>query len=278
VWSQDYVPIADFDTLKNYGQSARDIRLRLLRYRFDVWLTRRADYYIPFSDAVGDALLRECAVSAEKVRVINVGVDLELWPHVEPPPGDQSRPELLFVGGDFIRKGGDLLLDVVREHFADRVTLHLVTQQAPAQLPDYVRVHSGLGPNDPRLRELYGNCTALVLPTTADMAPQVVMEAMATGRPVISTRVGAIPEMVSDGQTGFLIEPNDGRALKTAIDRVLADRALARGMGQKGRAFVEEHFNAALSTSRILAAMKELTDRRRFRAARSKSQRTFASA
>jgi glycosyltransferase involved in cell wall biosynthesis len=263
VLSQDYAPIRDVSLLQKYGQDIRDDWRRRLRYRVDVWFTRRADLYVPFSRWVENALISECSVPAERVKTINVGVDLELWPYSERPRRAGERARVLFVGGDFVRKGGDLLLDVVRRDFSERVELHLVTRQPPPDLPSNVVVHQGLGPNDARLRQLYADCDVFALPTIADMAPQVLMEAMATGRPVISTQVGAIAEMVADRQTGFLIEPRDGAGLRQALQALLDDPALAERMGRAGRAVVEQDFNAELSTQRILSAMKQAADRKR---------------
>lgn len=266
VWSQDYAPMRDVTVLQNYGERVRDGLWRRMRYQADVWLTRRADLYVPFSHAVENALISECGVSPELVRTINVGVDLELWHYEKPPlrvPRDKLR--VLFVGGDYERKGGAMLVELVRSEFADRVELHLVTRKTPANLPPNVVVHQGLAPNEARLRKLYADSHVFVLPTIADMAPQVIMEAMATGRPVIATRVGAIPEMMGHGNAGLIIEPRDSAGLKQAISTILSDPERAERMGGAARAIAEERFNAALSTSRILAAMKSLTDERRAR-------------
>lgn len=271
VWSQDYAPMRDVTLLRDYGEYVQDDWRRRLRYRMDVWFTRRADLYVPFSRAVENALVGECGVRPELVQSINVGVDLELWHYEKPAPrGPRDKARILFVGGDFERKGGSLLVDVVRREFRDQVELHLVTRKAPTDLPPNAIVHQGLGPNDSRLRRLYADCDVFVLPTIADMAPQVIMEAMATGRPVISTRVGAIPEMMGDGKAGFVIEPRDAKGLHQALKTVLDDPERAEQIGRAGRAVVEERFNAGLSTSRILSAMKALTEERRVQNGRSR--------
>src|SRR5437660_11252930 len=67
-----------------------------------------------------------------------------------------------------------------------------------------------------------------------DNLPTVIMEAMATGLPVVSTTIGGIPEMVIDNQTGFLVQPEDAVALAGAIEKVTNDRSLARKLGQAG--------------------------------------------
>jgi colanic acid/amylovoran biosynthesis glycosyltransferase len=67
-----------------------------------------------------------------------------------------------------------------------------------------------------------------------DNLPTVIMEAMATGLPVVSTRVGGIPEMVIENETGFLVQPEDVMALAGAIEKVTNDRSLGQRLGQAG--------------------------------------------
>lgn len=189
-------------------------------------------------------------------------MDLELWPYL-PQEKAAGRLQILFVGGDFKRKGGDLLLKVYAEHFTGNADLHLVTKQPPAALPPNVQVYTDLGSNDLRLRTLYAEADLFVLPTRADVSSIVSLEAMATGRPVIATRMGGIPDTVHDGKTGFLIAPDDEAALTAAMKTLLADPALRRQMGVAGRAAVEQDFSAAVTVPRILAAMKDAVDQRR---------------
>lgn len=67
-----------------------------------------------------------------------------------------------------------------------------------------------------------------------DNLPTVIMEAMATGLPVVSTKIGGIPEMVVDNETGFLVQPEDALALAGAIERVTNERSLGQRLGQAG--------------------------------------------
>jgi glycosyltransferase involved in cell wall biosynthesis len=76
-----------------------------------------------------------------------------------------------------------------------------------------------------------------------DNLPTVIMEAMATGLPVVSTRIGGIPEMVVDNETGFLVQPEDTVALAGAIERVINNRSLGQGFGQAGRERAENLFS-----------------------------------
>jgi glycosyltransferase involved in cell wall biosynthesis len=90
------------------------------------------------------------------------------------------------------------------------------------------------------LRERLGAANVFVLPSVPeaeggmDNLPTVIMEAMATGLPVVSTRIGGIPEMVVDNETGFLLRSADPVALADAIEKVINDRSLGQKFGQAG--------------------------------------------
>jgi len=73
--------------------------------------------------------------------------------------------------------------------------------------------------------------------------PTVIMEAMATGLPVISTRIGGIPEMVIDNETGFLVRPDDPVALADAIEKVINDRSLGQKLGHAGHGRAQTLFS-----------------------------------
>ena len=92
----------------------------------------------------------------------------------------------------------------------------------------------------------------------SDNLPTVIMEAMAAGLPVISTRVAGIPEMITDGVTGTLLEEHDVQGLARALETLLADPALARKWGAAGREAVEQKF----ATARTTSTLKHLLTRR----------------
>ena len=76
-----------------------------------------------------------------------------------------------------------------------------------------------------------------------DNLPTVIMEAMATGLPIVSTTIGGIPEMVVENETGFLVQPGDAAALADAIEQVIDDRLLARRLGQGGYERAQQLFS-----------------------------------
>ena len=85
------------------------------------------------------------------------------------------------------------------------------------------------------LLEQYDSSDALCLPSHAEGLPMVVIEAMRRGLPVLATRVGGVPDVVSHGETGLLVEPRDPKALEDAIVFAAADRARLRAMGDAAR-------------------------------------------
>ena len=99
------------------------------------------------------------------------------------------------------------------------------------------------------LRERLARANVFVLPSVPeaeggmDNLPTVIMEAMATGLPVVSTRIGGIPEMVIDNETGFLMRPDDPMALADAIEKVINDRSLGQKLGQAGHERAQKLFS-----------------------------------
>jgi glycosyltransferase involved in cell wall biosynthesis len=87
------------------------------------------------------------------------------------------------------------------------------------------------------------NCLAIVLPSLTEGLPRVVIEAQLLGKPVIASRVGGIPEIITDGETGLVVEPEDWQALAQAMVKILEDPALAERMGNAARALMGEKFN-----------------------------------
>lgn len=92
-------------------------------------------------------------------------------------------------------------------------------------------------------QELLQNARILLLPSRREGMPMSILEAMAYGEAVVSTRVGGIPEAMEEGGSGFLIEPDDEHSLYRTIRRLLDDRRLAERMGRRGREIVKEKFD-----------------------------------
>lgn len=265
IWNNDNPPVVNPSTYPLYP---KDLNKALWRHQFrlklDLWCAQRTEAFIPWSNWGNDIFVHECGIPPEAVQPIHPGLDLELWSAIaSPDPGTAAKPKILFVGGDFVRKGGDLLLDVFSQQFADRAELHLVTKSPPTAVGPNVYVYTDFSPNDRRLTQLYAQADLFVLPTTADLSSWACLEAMASGCAVISTHVGGVSDIVRQGETGLVIPIGDATALAVAMRSLLENPTLREQMGVQGRKVVERDFNAAINVPRMLAVMKEAVDRQR---------------
>jgi glycosyltransferase involved in cell wall biosynthesis len=101
------------------------------------------------------------------------------------------------------------------------------------------------------IADLLAMSDVFVLPTLEDVLPTVVAEAMSAGLPVVASDVGGLPEMVVDGETGYLVPPADVVALSEACSLLLQDQEKARKMGMAGRAVAKERFDARRQAARL---------------------------
>lgn len=260
--SLDATPI-NYDTIGAYYGHTSGGRLERYKFAANQRAFQHANALVSWCEWAKDSLIADYGVPAEKIHVIAPGVDLAQWPRrwgAERVRASQNRlPRLLFVGGDFTRKGGDILLECFSRYFADRCELSIVTQ-SPVTPRANLQVYHNVTPNSDTLLRLYAESDIFVFPTLADCAPLAVPEAMAASLPVITTRIGAIPEMVRDGEEGLLVAPGDVESLRAAIERLLDDPLLRARMGDCGRETVEAHYDAGRNAQRLLNVLKQVTD------------------
>jgi glycosyltransferase involved in cell wall biosynthesis len=88
-----------------------------------------------------------------------------------------------------------------------------------------------------------------------DNLPTVIMEAMATGLPVVSTKVGGIPEMVIENETGFLVPPGDALAMANAIEKLINNHSLAKRLGECGYERAQRLFSIEKNVRELCAVI-----------------------
>jgi glycosyltransferase involved in cell wall biosynthesis len=118
---------------------------------------------------------------------------------------------------------------------------------------------AGLMPSVPSPHHLFD---ISVLCSTSEGLPNSILEAMAAGRPVVATRVGAVADAVLDGETGVLVPPGDERALADALRRLVKDPALRERMGAAARARARAEYSADAAIQALIACYDELCARR----------------
>lgn len=91
----------------------------------------------------------------------------------------------------------------------------------------------------------------MVLPSISEGCPNVVLEAAATATPIIASNVGGVPELLTHGETGFLVPPKNVKELETAIETLIDNPKMAKEMGQKAQAYVDQNFSVEQIGKRI---------------------------
>jgi glycosyltransferase involved in cell wall biosynthesis len=132
-------------------------------------------------------------------------------------------------------------------------------------LSDRVMFTGRVGDED--LHAWYDAATLFVHPTLYEGSSLVTLEAMAHRKPIVATRAGGIPDKVTPGENGWLVEPGNAEALATAIGEALRGPETLHEMGEQSRAIVEREFSWEVVTDRLLALFYELLEPARERSA-----------
>jgi glycosyltransferase involved in cell wall biosynthesis len=106
--------------------------------------------------------------------------------------------------------------------------------------------------------ELLRACDVFALPSLYEGSSLATLEAMAAGCAVVSSAIPGTDELISDGQSGLLVPPNDPVALAGALRRVLGDAELRAELGRQARARIEREFTAEAMTRKVVAVYDEL--------------------
>ncbi|HFQ89539.1 MAG TPA: glycosyltransferase family 1 protein [Desulfobulbus sp.] len=230
--------------------------------RYLLRLYSRFDRVLAPSRVMADKL-RHLGIPADRVHVQPLGVDSSLF---HPDRRDQALRRrlgiehhvrlLVFAGRGSREKHIPLLLRVMTELGPD-FHLHLVGSNMPRRLPANVSRSNGFV--DPlRLSRILASSDALLHGGDAETFGLVVLEAMASGIPVVGVNAGAVAELVVPG-TGLLAEPNSAASLADTVKKLFADDYTA--MGRRARQHVTANYTWAQVFSRLLDHYRELTGR-----------------
>jgi glycogen synthase len=243
-------------------------------YAVSSWAERlaveRAERVIAVSAQMRADILTHFRVDPERVVVIHNGVDAEAFRRTDRREAlarhAVREPYVLFVGRISEQKGIFPLLEAARALPED---VSLVLCASSPDTPELLARLEAAVTGRPRVRwinamlpvaevvELYSHAALFVCPSIYEPFGLINLEAMACGTPVVATRVGGIPEVVVDGETGWLVPPGDPAALAEALRGALGDPVRARRMGEAGRRRVEAHFSWDRIADRTLAVYRD---------------------
>lgn len=239
-------------------------------------LTPCVDAFVPVSRDLKEWLATVIKVPARKNILINNGVDLERFTGKSPFVGDESTNTATqpFVIGTVGR------VQDVKNHMALLDAFLLLCGQLPTKKPYLRLVIVGDGPLLSALRakvtalnmdeqvwfpgmrgdipELMKTFTVFAISSLAEGTPVVLLEAMATGLPIVSTKVGGIPDLVQNNVSGTLVPNQDVPALATALKHYVENRDLLALHGAAGRKFVEEKYSIDAMISNYAALYDKL--------------------
>ena len=217
-------------------------------------------------------MMAELCGKADRIMIVHCGVNTQAF---QPKTPQNEQLNVLCIGTLHEVKGQTHLIEACRllkERDIDFVC-HLVgsggdlemlqKQTAEAGLTDKVRFHGRLPQNEVIAMLKAVDVVAAPSVPSADGRregiPVALMEAMATGKPVVASRLSGIPELVEDGQSGFLIEPGDAQGIADALATLSSDAALREKMGQAGREKVLNEFDLSKNAVTLAQLFKGKT-------------------
>ena len=194
----------------------------------------------------------------DRMLVVHCGVDPE---HFQPIQHQGRGSRVLFVGRLARPKGVPILLDAIaklRESHPD-VRLSIVGDGPDRQQLESTARTLGVESqvrflgyqSQSQVRELLKQSDVFAMASFAEGIPVVLMEAMASGVPVVATRIAGIPELVEDGRSGFLVSPGDSAALAHRIGQLLDDPDLRTTFAAPARLKIERDFNLRIESERL---------------------------
>ena len=234
---------------------------------------RFTDHFIAISEHLKEEFVKYRIASVEKISVIYSGIEIEKFKI----PVDKLKKckELGLDENDFVvgiiarlekGKGHKKILEAIPLIANEKVKMkflfvgdgplkqELVTEVENSSLQRCV-FFLGLRRD---VAEILQIVDVVCLPSSYEGMGRVILEAQAAGKAIVATRVGGIPNIVLEGKTAILIEPNDNHALAEALLRLVHDSKLKDGMGRAGAAFVNERFSAGTMVRNINALYEKL--------------------
>lgn len=252
---------AQIDRMAAYSAGWHDpLPIAKVKWRLYQRMLESATLVQAWSRWAKHSVVSEYGIPDEKVIVNPPGVNLGFWQPGPAPAGDRPA-RVLFVGGDFRRKGGEMLLTWFRQRRQPECELHIVTRE-PVAASAGVFVYNDMTPNSDRLLRLYQECDLFVLPSLGECFGIATVEAMAAGLPVIASDVGGTADIIEPGRNGYIVPGADQAALAGAIEAVLGDAQRRQAMGAQSRALAEERFDVQVNARRTFRLLKQLSQQR----------------
>jgi glycosyltransferase involved in cell wall biosynthesis len=252
--------------LQPYSSPAQRLFYRLVESRYDGWSIRAADAVVCVSRYT-QRQVEQIYGKRDTVLVFD-GIDTDVFvPTPEYARSDQGLPRsdarmrLLFIGNNTRRKGFDLLPAIMDALPSDYVLYYNVGFQKAGGTSPHPRMFPIGVPDRAGLVAAYQSCDILLFPSRLEGFGIAPAEALACGRPVVTTNASALPEVVDHGQNGYLVARNDLAGYAAAVQQLGQDAALRRRFGEHGREKVVRSFGYDQLAGGLLAVYERLLGR-----------------
>lgn len=229
--------------------------LTAIKHQLNQRMFQKAERLLPWSSWTARSLVRDYGVDEARIEVLPPGVDTMLWRPAEEEREASAPLRILFVGGDFFRKGGEILLNAFRQLSAGSAELHIATRSEITPEKN-VFVYHGMTPNSTELIQLYQRCDLFCLPTFAEAFGIVAIEASAAGLPVVATKIGGLTDIVGEGVTGHLVNAGDADQLAATLAQLVADPERCHAMGRAARQRATSCFDARKNSERMVQVLE----------------------
>ena len=243
------------------------------------YLAHYADLRTVPSQALADAF---AVNNLPAVEVVHNGIDASAWSEKDEALVAELRrrfglegKQVILIAGRLTTDKGTLPLlramDSLKEAFPQMRLLALTARDIDEQIPAAVRhlrplIHAGGWLQGDELRAAFHLADLVVVPSVIfDTFPTVNLEAMAAGKAVIATRFGGSAELVSDDETGYIVNPLDVDAFADRLRRLLDDEELRRAMGRRGQARIQQGFTLQAQVQTMVDVYQRARQRRRNR-------------
>ncbi|MGH9863694.1 MAG: glycosyltransferase family 4 protein [Candidatus Acidiferrales bacterium] len=195
----------------------------------------------------------------EDTRVIYNGVDVNFFRPLDPPAPRANGPvRLLFLGNLTPRKGFPLLAPIMERLGKGYLLEYTTGLRTRGHRPPHAAMRPLGRLQRQALLEAYQRCDILLFPSRLEGFGYPVAEAMACGKPVVSSNCSSLPELLADGQGGYLCPADDVEAFAVSVQRLGLDPELRQRMGAFNRAKAEKEFSLAGCIEQYLALYREL--------------------
>ena len=238
------------------------LAIRLYEF-FDILFLRHFNAVAAVSDLIAEELLR-AGVAPQKVAVIGNGIDLSRFAGASPTLSEElNKGQRLLIGtaGRLIpQKGIEYFLMAASEVLKEFPSLLFGIVGEGPHRSTLERLIKDLGIKrsvvftGPRadMPNVYASLDVFVLPSLEEGMPMTVLEALASGLPVIATKVGAVTKLVFPNQTGILVRPREAKDLAAALISLIEDPELRVRLGQNGRSLVRNEYSSSVMSQGYL--------------------------